>query len=351
MLHTKTTSIIIVTYNSEPYIQQCLDSIFAHSDGAVQVIVVDNGSSDATVRLIEKHFPAVCLINAGENLGFAGGNNRGAQEASGEVLVFINPDTAVSKGWLSALTTPLIEEDNIGFTTPKILMMNRTDCINTAGNDVHFTGFGTLHGWMASADTHNEGRSVMSVSGAAFATRKSLYMQLGGFDEAFFPAYTEDTDLTWRGYLLGYSACYVPQSIVYHDYTLHFNPNKMYWLERNRYQMLLKVMRWPTLALLTPAFLLAEFITWGYALISGVKHLQAKLRSYAWVLANLGDILGRRRKVQATRQVSDRAILARCTSRMAFGQASEGAVATVASALLNPVFYVLHRVYLRVIQW
>jgi hypothetical protein len=344
-------SLIVVTFNSELCIQSCLDSVFAAGNNDLEVIVVDNDSSDGTTAVIEASFPNVKLIRAGANLGFSAGNNLGAGEAGGDVLVFINPDIVVSDNWLEPLISPLLDDEHIGLTTPKILLLRQPNTINTTGNYVHYTGFGVLRGWLAPADTLTVGGDVMSISGAAFAIRRSLYENLGGFDEAFFPAYAEDTDLSWRAHLLGYSCRYAPESIVYHDYTRQFSPNKIFWLERNRYQMLLKVLRWRTLILLLPAFFMAECISWSYAIVHGPAYLRAKWRSYTWTLINLRMILQRRRKVQATREVTDRAILRHCTYRMAFGQASDGVIAVAARLLFDPLFYVLHRMYLLVMNW
>lgn len=344
-------SLVIVSYNSRQCIQACLESLQAQADDAAEIVVVDNASADGSADYIAAAFPQVRLIRSRENLGFGGGNNLGARAASGEFLIFLNPDTTVGPGWLAPLIQPLRDDRSVGFATPKILLATRQDRINTCGNDVHFTGFGSLRGWMNPADTLNDPADVLSVSGAAFAVRKAVYDQLGGFDEAFFPAYVEETDLCWRGHLAGYICRYIPDSIVYHDYTLEFSPNKYFWLERNRWQMLLKNLRWRTLFFLLPALLLSEIVSWGYATLNGWGQIGAKLRSYGWVLLHWRQIMQRRKQAQALRRVPDHTVLRRCACRMAYGQVQGGLISTISRWLFDPIYYLFYQFYLLVIRW
>jgi GT2 family glycosyltransferase len=212
--------------------------------------------------------------------------------------------------------------------------MAQPDRINTCGNSVHFTGFGSLRGWMASADALNETCDVPSVSGAAFAVRRSLYNTLGGFDESFFPAYVEETDLCWRAQLAGYTCRYVPDSIIYHDYKLDFRPDKYFWLERNRCQMLLKNLRWPTLLLLIPALLLADGEL-GVRVLNGMKHI----RQTAQLRLDHHTLAADRRARRGVRQIRQVAIVIfyELLARLAFGQAGSGA--TAKNNGFDPLFF------------
>ncbi|MBN2503384.1 MAG: glycosyltransferase family 2 protein, partial [Anaerolineales bacterium] len=94
---------IIVNWNGRDYLEGCIGSLRGTGDVDFEIIVVDNESSDGSVAFLRERFPEVRVIESGGNLGFARGNNLGAQYAQGEYLAFINPDTTVEPGWLAAL--------------------------------------------------------------------------------------------------------------------------------------------------------------------------------------------------------------------------------------------------------
>ena len=177
-----------------------------------------------------------------------------------------------------------------------------------------------------------------------------MFERLGGFDEAMF-LYLEDTDLAWRARLSGWQTVYTPDSVVLHDYELRMAPQKIFWEERNRYLMLIKSLRWPTLLLLAPAYLLAEVITWTYALLKSRSHVGYKLSAYGWMLKNWRMILGKRRETQALREVSDREMLKSTGFHIDFGQASGGFVAAAARLVFDPVFYVMRAILLALVWW
>ncbi len=338
-------SVVVISFNSRQYVDGCLQSLLAQDYGNVEIVVVDNASTDGTAEYIADHYPQVRLILAGDNLGFGGGNNLGVAEATGEYLAFVNMDTVVDANWLTPLVTTLEENPDIGLATAKILLMNEPGSINTCGNDVHLAGFGYLRGWLKPATALASPADVASVSGAAFMMSRTLFDELGGFDEAFGPAYVEDTDLSWRARLLGYRCRYVPESIVYHDYAARFSPAKYYMIERNRHQMVLKNFRIRTLLLLFPAMLMSEVVSWGFAVLAGRHHMAAKISTYRWLLLNTRDILRRRRIVQRTRIADDRDIVRYASLKLAFGQTGAGLATRLGMKLIDPVFAFIYQYY------
>jgi GT2 family glycosyltransferase len=346
MVTTK-VSVIIVSYNSRQYLQACLGSL--RDSTGLEIVVVDNASGDGSAEYVAQAFPDVRLLRNARNLGFGSANNLGAAQASGEYLMFLNPDTWVEGDWYTPLLNVLQTRAEVGIVTPKILMTPHPEHINTCGNDVHFTGFAYLRGWMAHTSSKTQIENVFAMSGAAFMMRKSLFLALGGFDDHFSPAYSEDTDLSWRARLAGWQCLAVPSSVVYHDYKPHFSPQKLYLLERNRAQLVLKNWRWLTLLLLLPALLIGEGISWGYALISGRAHLSAKCRAYGWLVAHWGQIMQARHQIE--RRVSDHDILQHCSHRLAFSQARKGALATLAQRIFDPFFWLYLRLLQFIVRW
>ncbi len=336
-------SVIVVSYNAAADLDRCLRSLLAEQREDREIVVVDNGSTDGSPALVRERFPAVRLVENSVNRGFGSGANIGARLARGTFLAFLNQDTTVEPGWADRLVDALRADPTVGLATSKILLRQAPDRINTCGNDVHCSGLTLCRGAGQPRSALAAPATVAAVSGAAFAIRRDLFQALGGFDESFF-LYLEDTDLSLRAQLAGYTCAYVPSSVVYHDYTLRFGPEKTFLQERNRYQLLLKTWRVPTLLALLPAIVLAELVTWGFVLLGDRAHLGNKLRAYGWLVRHLGDVLERRRQAQTLRRVPDREIVARCSARLAFEQTGHATVARLAHAAFDPLFFAVRRV-------
>ena len=266
-------SVIIVTYNHKKYMTDCLTSVLGNDP--LEVIVVDNGSTDGTPEFIEENFPEVKVIRSPKNMGYGGGNNLGVVHARGEYVVILNPDTKVGKNWLEELLKPLGKEEKL-ITTPKILTYDGSK-INTCGNIDHFTGLTFTRGLNESPEKFDRFEYLSGLSGACFAMRRTDYLELGGFDENFL-TYMEDAEFSWRAHAEGFKILYVPTSIVYHDYELRVPPQKIYHLEKGRYIVLRKYLSWKELLLMLPSLLATEILTWGYSLLNGVEGVRFKIK-------------------------------------------------------------------------
>jgi GT2 family glycosyltransferase len=343
-------SVVIVSYNAKHKLMACLASLRRALPADCDLVVVDNASAEGNADAIAESFPDVRLIRSPVNLGFAGGCNLGARHTRSRSLVFLNPDTVVELGWIEALIAPLEADDDTGLTTARILLMSDPQRLNTCGCNIHLTGLTLCRGMARARDTYLQREPVGAISGAAFAIRAELFERLGGFDEEMF-LYLEDTDLSWRARLNGWQTVYTPDSLVLHDYELRITPLKVFWEERNRYLMLVKSLRWPTLLLLAPAYVTAEIITWTFVFLKDRHNISNKLRAYNWMLRNRGLILSKRRATQALRRVSDRAMLKSTGFALDFGQASGGLDAAIARLIFNPLFFVMRAILLAVVWW
>jgi GT2 family glycosyltransferase len=342
--------VIIVNYNGRKTLGPCLSSVIRSLGPRDEILLFDNGSTDGSVEHIEESFPQVRIIRSEENLGFGAGNNAAARQAGGRYLVFLNPDTTAEAGWLEPLISVLAADHTVGLATSKILQMDRPDRISGCGNEVHCSGVTLGRGMGLGRDAFMQMEEVAAISGASFAARKEVFDTVGGFDGDFF-MYVEDTDLSFRTWLAGYRLLHVPQSVVHHDYALHFGPTKTFYQERNRYLLLLKSLRWPTLVLSLPALLLAEGVTWGFVLLREKKHVRNKLDAYWWVITHWPDIMRKRRQVQESRQIPDRELLKRLTHRLAYEQTGGGPLAGLAHLLFDPLFFLCHRFVLLAVRW
>lgn len=271
---TRSATVIIVTHNHRDYIEECLNSIYKNE--LLEIIVIDNKSTDKTPEFIEKHFPDVKLIR-NENTGYGAGNNLGAQISTKEYLVILNPDTKVKTDFVDNLLKPLVDTPNL-ITIPKVLVYNGK-MINTCGNKQHFTGMAFTRGARENPEGRNTSRYVNGISGVCFAVSKKTYMELGGFDENIF-LYMEDSELSWRINAAGYKILYVPEAVIYHDYDFKVTPNKIYYVEKGRYIILRKYLTSKEYILLVPSLIMTEILTWGYAVLNGPKGMHAKISGF-----------------------------------------------------------------------
>jgi GT2 family glycosyltransferase len=338
-------TVVIVVYNALPYLPPLAVALARQTYPRIEIVVVDNASTDGSAAAIARAMPDATLIRLPTNGGYAAGNNAALPHCHGDYLALLNPDTEPEAEWLAALVAALEADPSIGLATSKILLTNDRTRINTCGNTVHVAGFATCRGLDAPATDYTEADDVAAVSGAAFIIRRALMERLGGFDASFF-MYVEDTDLSWRALLAGVRCRFVPASVVAHRYALTLGAAKTFYLERNRMQMVLKCYRARTLLLLAPALLLGELAAWGYAALQGKAHLRAKASAARWVFRHRRAIRERRRAVQASRVVGDCALLALATPQLPIALLHAGRGARIATACAALPFMLSRRVVL-----
>jgi GT2 family glycosyltransferase len=343
-------AVIIVNFNGKADIERCIHSVFATIPVNVEVVVLDNASTDGSPELIEQTFPSVRLLRSTVNGGFGYGNNRAAGLTQADHLVFLNPDTEVTNGWIERLLCHLESAEDVGLVTAKILLMSDPNRINTCGCDVHISGLSLCRDARATASSVQQSTELGSISGAAFAIRRSLFDQLGGFDERFF-LYMEDTDLSLRARLAGFRILLAHDAEVHHDYELTFGPKKTFYQERNRYYILLKVWKWRTLLMLLPSLLAAEVLTWSFVLLRDRSNVANKLCAYLWIAQHWSNIMAARARTQRLRCVSDRNLLRLTTARLDFEQVASTRISSIAHAIFDPIFRTTRQLALATVQW
>ncbi len=211
-------SIVILTYNSAEFVETCLESLANQTYPNYEIIVVDNASRDHTLaRLAALSFsPEPKIITNKENLGCAGGNNVGWRASSGEVIVFLNPDTVVTKRWLETLVNALMSNAKAAIAGCKIYYPN-SHRIQHAGGILYPNGMSDHRGNGAEdVGQFDEQCEMDYVTGAALAVRRSFLEQVGGLDEDYVPAYYEETDLCYKAHKHGLKVIYVPEALLYH---------------------------------------------------------------------------------------------------------------------------------------
>jgi GT2 family glycosyltransferase len=293
-------SVVIVAYNAGPALLRCLDSL--EDDGAEQeVIVVNNGGEGPELAAAEAR-PSVQVVRPEANVGFAAGCNLGAERARGEVLLFLNPDTVVTNGAVAELARTVSEPD-VGAAMGRLLLLSDPETLNSRGAVIHIAGLGWSSGLGEPASTVSEPTEITYANGSVLAMRRDLFEQLGGFTEKLF-LYHEDLELGWRARMRGRRIVLNPAADVLHDYEHGRNPEKYYFMERNRLVFVASAYSARLLLLLAPVLLLAEA---GLTLVSIREGwFRAKVRGWRWVGVNARWILRHRRRLQSARTVPDR---------------------------------------------
>ncbi|RME86108.1 MAG: glycosyltransferase family 2 protein [Caldilineae bacterium] len=209
-------SVIIANWNGAHHLRVCLDSLRRQTHQDFEVIVVDNGSTDGSVEMVQKEYPEVHLLALDDNYGFIVACNRGAQFARGEVLVMLNNDTEVEPQWLEALCRALEQHPEAGSAASKMLLFERRDTLHSAGDMLGPDFMPMNRGvWEIDQGQYDADLYIFGPCGGAAAYRRELWEQLGGFDERLF-MYLEDVDLAWRAQRAGWKSIFVPEARVYH---------------------------------------------------------------------------------------------------------------------------------------
>jgi hypothetical protein len=208
-------SIIVVNWNGERFLKDCLEAIFRQTYHTYDVILVDNGSTDSSVSYVRSHFSQVKLVCLGTNTGFTGGNLEGLKLARGEYVALLNNDARVDSQWLENLLQPMLGDEHIGVCASKLLL-DRTSLINSAGIGLTTAGVGFDRGYGEDSSAYGSPEQVFGACAAAALYRRAMLDEIGFFDDDFF-LYNEDVDLSFRAQLAGWKCLYVPDAIVYHQ--------------------------------------------------------------------------------------------------------------------------------------
>lgn len=211
-------SIIIPCYNQVGYTYRCLRSILNNTDfeqTPYELIIADDVSTDATAEL-ERYADNLIIARNTENQGFLKNCNQAAAKSRAEFLLFLNNDTTVEPDWLGALVRLIRSDASIGMVGSKLVYPDGR--LQEAGGIIWSDGSGWNYGRLQdpSLPEFNYVKEVDYISGAAIMIHRDLWLEIGGFDERFAPAYCEDSDLAFEVRARGRRVMYQPRSVVVH---------------------------------------------------------------------------------------------------------------------------------------
>ncbi len=306
----KKASVILINYNGMSHLDACISSVLKQSYNNFEVIFVDNNSSDGSLEYARSKFPDLRFVTNDENLGYAGGINSGLTHATGDYIGPLNIDTEVAPDWLGAMVAFLDENPQAGAVTPKILLFDDRTKINALGLNIHIAGLGFCRSLGKQNDDSTTPETVPGVSGCSYLIRRQLLEQMGGAPGWSFMG-NDDVIVSWLLQLMGYEIYCLPESIVFHKYSLKMNPEKLFRLEKNRQTLLLSTLKPLTILACLPILLAIELMIMVYSLVRGKSYIKAKFDSLASLWRERSSIKQRRDQYRLLRKISDFALFRR----------------------------------------
>lgn len=302
-------SVVVPNWNGRRYIGLCLDRVLNQTYSPLEVIVVDNGSTDGSAEVAEAY--DVILIRSPENRGFAWAMNRGIEASRGDYVLSLNNDVFLRERFVEVLVDALESSPEVGSAVGRTLR-------HETGELMHTGAYLRRRISMRNVPEPGERCFVFGAGGAAVLYRRRMLeeVKLAGefFDESFF-SFWEDLDLSWRAQLYGWKCVYVPEAVAYHVGSASLGGRMRFvdkppifqrHIVRNRYLTLTKNLSWGLLARLLPYLLLAEVASWGYLTFRAPQRLPYLLAGLADFVRELPSALRKRRIIRERRRVGDR---------------------------------------------
>jgi len=326
-------SIVIINWNGKKFLDTCLQSLRVQTFKDVEIIVIDNASTDGSPAWLQQECSRERLFLNENNIGYCGGANQGIREARGEYVLILNPDVILEADFLERLVLCGEQHPDVGIFSGKLLRFDR-QTLDSAGQFLR-KNFTPLERGYDQKDSgqYNRAEYIFSSCGAVALYRRAMLEEIrlddDYFDASYF-AFYEDLDIGWRAQLFGWKAYYLPEAAAYHfrGGGLSEQSRQLAWFERipwlprvsftqkplfiqrhiikNRYLTLLKNASWRELMAGLPQILHLECLIWGYLVLARPSLLLA-----FWDVARLLPDVWRKRKFIKQRQtISAKEIMA-----------------------------------------
>jgi GT2 family glycosyltransferase len=311
-------TINILTWNHRTFLPRCLECVLQQTYEDIELVVTDNASDDGSPEFVKDHFPAIRLIENGQNIGYAAGHNQAIHVSTGKYFMPVNPDVFMQPTFLEELVKHIRTAKDVGMGQGKLLKVQwqggdfvEEGVLDSVGLEIHKNrkNYEQGHGEKAQ-DRYEYSQPIFGPLGAAPLYKREMLEDIAVhgeyFDESFF-AYREEVDLAWRAQLLGWKCIYVPSAKAFHVHA--YNPatrkDQPRWQRRlqfrNRYLLMLKNDSLKNFLLHFPHILGYELLALAYVLLRE-PHL---LGGYLDFLQLVPDAWRKRRVIQARKRVSD----------------------------------------------
>lgn len=296
-------SIIIVNFNGYKYLKECLDSLYNNTYQNFEIIVVDNNSSDESCNFIHKNYPKVKLIEEKSNHGFAGGNNIGYKNSTGDVIILLNNDTKVEKDFIKNFIQVFDEFPNCAAAQSKIVLYDDHTKLDSAGSFwspitilYHFGLFRN-----SNDNKFNKPYKVFSAKGASLIIKKEVIEKVGLFVDEFWHYY-EETDFCHRIINAGYDIYYYPKALCFHKIgvsriLLNNEQRILFSNTKNKIFSFILNFKFPSLIwVLTKHLAVLNFLVLVYLSRLQIKEAITVYKAIFWNIINIRKILKLRNK-------------------------------------------------------
>ena len=311
-------SAIIVCHNSRFWLEKCLHSLLAQAYSSVEIVLIDNGSSDGSAEWLAEAFPTLKVISLDRPQSLARALNTGIDIAQGEYYLILNPDVELEHDALSGMIDIARGNPSCAAVIPKLRFTWAPAFLNGLGNFVGAFSWGTDCGLghldLGQFDGWQE---VPSACFAAILIPSDSYRKVGAFDEDY-PLYYEDSDWSYRARLLGYTILAAPKAVVYHGFGQKFpetnntemKKTKLHQVSYGRIRFVTKIVGWKYLIRFLLGYLVEDVFRGGLALIKGNGgRIRTILQAWFDYYKSLSKLIRTRRNIQKNRVCSDNNLL------------------------------------------
>lgn len=300
-------TVVIPNWNGRRFLKTCLDSLRAQTYPAMEVIIVDNASSDGSPTYVSVHYPEAVLIALEANQGFTGACNIGMEAARGCFIALLNNDTEVEPNWIDEIVKAFDRHPEVGMVASKMLLFDQRGRIHTTGDFFTTDGRAGNRGvWEKDEGQYNRADYVFAACGGSSAYRKSMLDQIGLLDDDYF-FLLEDIDLAWRAQLAGHKALYVPGAVVYHRLSATGGGAMASFYDgRNAIWLVVKNLPAALWRKYAGQILMRQAaLAWQALKAWRGTEARARLRGMAAGLLTIRGALRKRRRIQSTKTVTD----------------------------------------------
>lgn len=255
-------TVVIPNLNGIDYLKDCLDSLRMQSTGEFQTIFIDNGSKDGSADFVAEHYPEVEIRRFSENRGFCVAVNEGIRMSRTPYVILLNNDTVCEPCFVESLIEAMDQDPGCFSCASRMVRKQRPELMDNGGDYYCALGWAFALGKNKPAENYGKKRRVFSACAGAAIYRRSVFDEIGLFDEIHF-AYLEDVDVAYRARIAGYHNNYAPAAIVRHVGSATsgsiYNEFKIRYSSRNSVYLIYKNMPWPQIVLNLP-FLIPGFL-------------------------------------------------------------------------------------------